>query len=58
MVHTSYSFLLYLLKFGYNEEDLFIFTHLFPKDISKNVNHIQMPKVMLIDGAKWLQLIP
>lgn len=56
MVHTSYSFFLYLLKFGYDSEDLFIFTHIFPRDISKNVEHIQMPKVMFIDGPKMAPL--
>ncbi len=50
LVTTSYSFFLYLLKFGYNEDDIFIFTGLFPKEISKNLNHIQLPLVVFDGG--------
>ena len=49
LVTTVYSFFLYLLIKGYNEEDIYIFTAWFPKEISKNVKHIQMPKVIFAD---------
>lgn len=49
---TVYSFFLYLLIKGYNEEDIFIFTGWFPKEVSKNIKHIQMPKVAFRYGAK------
>lgn len=49
---TVYSFFLYLLINGYNEDDIFIFTGWFPKEVSKNIKHIQMPKVAFRYGAK------
>ena len=55
LVTTIYSFFLYLLIKGYNEEDIFIFTAWFPKEVSKNVKHIQMPPV-LFKGKKFADL--
>ena len=52
LVTTVYSFFLYLLIKGYNKEDIFIFTAWFPKEVSKNIKHIQMPPVAFRDGAK------
>lgn len=49
---TVYSFFLYLLIKGYNEKDIFIFTAWFPKEVSKNIPHIQMPPVAFRYGAK------
>ncbi len=53
---TVYSFFLYLLINGYNEKDIFIFTDLFPKEVSKNVKHIQLPPISFKDGAKMAPL--
>lgn len=55
LVTTVYSFFLYLLIKGYNENDIYIFTAWFPKEISKNVKHIQMPKV-IFRGKKFAEL--
>lgn len=55
LVTTVYSFFLYLLIKGYNEEDIYIFTAWFPKEVSKNVKHIQMPPV-LFKGKKFAEL--
>ena len=55
LVTTVYSFFLYLLIKGYNEEDIYIFTAWFPKEISKNVKHIQMPPVEF-KGKKFAEL--
>ena len=52
LVNTTYSLFLYFLINGYNEKDIFIFTFLMPKDISKNIKHIQLPPVAFVDGAK------
>lgn len=52
LVTTVYSFFLYLLIKGYDENDIYIFTGWFPKEVSKNIKHIQMPKVAFRDGAK------
>ena len=53
LVTTVYSFFLYLLIKGYNEDDIFIFTAWFPKEVSKNIKHIQMPPVAFrYGGAK------
>lgn len=52
LVTTVYSFFLYLLIKGYNEDDIFIFTAWFPKEVSKNIPHIQMPPVLFRYGAK------
>lgn len=52
LVTTVYSFFLYLLIKGYNENDIFIFTGWFPKEVSKNIKHIQMRKVAFRYGAK------
>lgn len=49
---TVYSFFLYLLIKGYNKKDIFIFTAWFPKEVSKNIPHIQMPPVAFRYGAK------
>ena len=49
---TVYSFFLYLLIKGYDKDDIFIFTGWFPKEVSKNIKHIQMPKVAFRYGAK------
>lgn len=49
-VVSPYSFLIYLLKFGYNEEDIYIFDEAFPNYIAKNVNHILLPYLCFIDG--------
>lgn len=51
LVTTVYSFFLYLLIKGYNENDIFIFTAWFPRDVSKNVKHIQMPPVAFRHGG-------
>ena len=50
-----YSFFLYLLIKGYNEDDIYIFTAWFPKEVSKNVKHIQMPPVVF-RGKKFAEL--
>lgn len=55
LVTTVYSFFLYLLIKGYNEEDIYIFTAWFPKGVSKNVKHIQMPAVQF-KGKKFADL--
>lgn len=55
LVTTVYSFFLYLLIKGYNEEDIYIFTAWFPKEISKNVKHIQLPPVHF-QGKKFADL--
>lgn len=55
LVTTIYSFFLYLLIKGYNEEDIYIFTAWFPNAISKNVKHIQMPPV-IFRGKKFAEL--
>lgn len=55
LVTTVYSFFLYLLVKGYNEDDIYIFTAWFPKEISKNVKHIQMPAV-IFRGKKFAEL--
>ena len=52
LVTTVYSFFLYLLIKEYDENDIFIFTGWFPKEVSKNIPHIQMPKVAFRYGAK------
>lgn len=56
LVNTVYSLFLYFLINGYNENDIFIFTFLMPKDISKNLKNIQTPRVAFIDGAKMAHL--
>ena len=56
LVITVYSFFLYLLLNGYNKKDIFIFTDLFPKEVSKNVKHIQIPQIYFTDGAKMAPL--
>lgn len=55
LVTTVYSFFLYLLIKGYDENDIYIFTAWFPKEVSKNVKHIQMPPV-LFRGKKFADL--
>lgn len=55
LVTTVYSFFLYLLIKGYNEDDIYIFTGWFPKEVSENVKHIQMPKV-IFRGKKFAEL--
>ena len=55
LVTTVYSFFLYLLINGYDEKDIYIFTAWFPKEISKNVKHIQMPPVVF-KGKKFADL--
>ena len=56
LVITVYSFFLYLLLNRYNKKDIFIFTDLFPKEVSKNVKHIQIPQIYFTDGAKMAPL--
>lgn len=53
---TVYSFFLYLLMNGYQEKDIFIFADIFPKEISKNVKHFQLPEVSFVDGPKMAPL--
>ena len=55
LVTTVYSFFLYLLIKGYNENDIYIFTAWFPKEVSKNVKHVQMPPVVF-KGKKFGEL--
>ena len=55
LVTTVYSFFLYLLIKGYNEDDIYIFTAWFPRDVSKNMKHIQMPAVAF-KGKKFAEL--
>lgn len=55
LVTTVYSFFLYLLIKGYDEDDIYIFTAWFPKGVSKNVKHIQMPAVQF-KGKKFADL--
>lgn len=52
LVTSVYSFFLYLLIKGYNEDDIIIFTGWFQEEICKNVKHIKMPKV-IFDGKKF-----
>lgn len=52
---TVYSFFLYLLINGYDENDIFIFSDLFPREISKNIKHIQLPPISF-NGAKMAPL--
>lgn len=56
LVNTVYSLFLYFLINGYSEKDIFIFTFLMPKEISKNLKHIQLPYVAFVDGAKMAPL--
>lgn len=56
LVNTVYSLFLYFLINGYNEQDIFIFTFLMPKEISKNIKHIQLPTVFFVDGPKMAPL--
>lgn len=46
---TPYSFFLYLLKFGYDKDDILIFTHTFPRNICKNLNSKQ---VIFLNGQR------
>lgn len=55
LVTTVYSFFLYVLIKGYNEDDIYIFTAWFPKEVSKNIKHIQLPPV-LFKGKKFAEL--
>ncbi|MDO5815908.1 MAG: hypothetical protein Q4Q18_09735, partial [Methanobrevibacter sp.] len=55
LVTTVYSFFLYLLIKGYNKDDIFIFTAWFPKEVSKNIKHIQMPPISF-KGKKFAEL--
>ena len=55
-VTTSYALFLYLIKFGYNTEDIFIFTGSFPKDISKNLDHTTLPLINFADGPLFAPL--
>lgn len=55
LVTTVYSFFLYLLINGYNENDIYIFTAWFPKEVSDNVKHIKMPPVVF-RGKKFAKL--
>ena len=55
LVTTVYSFFLYLLIKGYNEDDIYIFTAWFPREVSKNVKHIQLPPVQF-KGKKFAEL--
>lgn len=56
LVNTVYSLFLYFLINGYNEKDIIIFTFLVPKEISKNIKHIQLPCVYFVDGPKMAPL--
>lgn len=56
LVNTVYSLFLYFLINGYDENDIFIFTFLMPKEITKNLKHIQMPYVAFVDGPKMAPL--
>lgn len=55
LVTTVYSFFLYLLIKGYDEDDIYIFTAWFPKEVSKNVKHIPLPPVHF-RGKKFAEL--
>lgn len=50
-----YSFFLYLLIKGYNEDDIYIFTGWFQEEVCKNVKHIKLPKVIFM-GKKFDEL--
>lgn len=56
MVTTSYALFLYLIRFGYNPEDIFIFTAAFPKNVSKNLKHISLPWVYFAKGPLFAPL--
>ena len=55
IITSVYSFFLFLLIKGYNEDDIYIFTGWFQKEISKNVKHIKLPKV-IFRGKKFAEL--
>lgn len=44
VVDTVYTLMLYLIKFGYEESDLFIISEGIPDDIAANINHYFFPK--------------
>ena len=52
---SAYSYFLYLLLKGYNEEDFIIVHASFPKEISKNIHPTTMPYVGFKYGAKMEQ---
>ena len=47
VVDTVYSIFLYLLKFGFNPNDIFILSDGVPKKIRDNINHIYFPGIKL-----------
>lgn len=55
LITSLYSFFLYLLIKGHDENDIYIFTGWFPREVSKNVKHIQLPKV-IFRGKKFADL--
>lgn len=51
---TAYSIFLYLLKFGYNSNDILIFSEGVPEKLRKNINHIYFPSIKLIHSKDSL----
>jgi len=56
LVTTVYSFFLYVLINGYDENDIFIFGPNFPKEVSKNIKHITLPGVYFKYGMQMEKL--
>lgn len=56
LVTTPYALFLYFLKFGYNPDDIYIFTAAFPKNVSKNLKHISLPWVYFAKGPLFAPL--
>ena len=57
VVDTVYTLFLYLLNFGYNPNDIFIFSNGVPKKVRNNINHIYFPDIKLFHSKdslfKW-----
>lgn len=49
---TSYNLFLYYLINGLNDNDIIICNHMVPKNVKKNIKHINLPFVAFIDGPK------
>ena len=57
VVDTVYTLFLYLLNFGYNPNDIFIFSDGVPKKVRNNIKHIYFPDIKLVHSKdslfKW-----
>lgn len=56
VVDTAYSIFLYFLKFGYNPNDIFVFSDGVPKKIRDKIDHIYFPGIKLIHNKDSLFL--